>query len=282
MVKRKILLLLTIVAGVVCTSCGRVVRPSDNVVSHNFTLADFDEIDAAVVNVQYSVGTPGSATLTAPDNIIDLIEVRVDKGELEVALKDNVRISGRVDATLTVSSTSLREVDCAAGAVVTVGTPIMLNSDFDANVSSGAKLHIASLSCKGIDVEVSSAAEVVIDSCFGAKFEGEAAAAGNMAVRNLSIEGAISLETSSAGKIDIDSAVCRRLAIEASSVGYAIVSRGDVGTVSIEASSASSVKVGATFDGGSAEASSGASVHVDTAKLTRTESSSGGSIHSLR
>ena len=52
-------------------------------VTRQLSLGNFDEIDASRVDVVYSVGTPGTATLNAPDNVIDYIKVKNDHGTLK-------------------------------------------------------------------------------------------------------------------------------------------------------------------------------------------------------
>ena len=82
---------------------------SNNIITKNLKLGDFNEIEVSRVNIVYSVGTPGSATLSAPDNVMDKITVSTRGGKLKVNVSDEVNFRGRLNATLTVSSSSIKE-----------------------------------------------------------------------------------------------------------------------------------------------------------------------------
>ena len=56
------------------------IRPSNSMATRQFTLGNFDEIDASRVDVVYSVGSPGTATLNAPDNVIDISRSKMTMG----------------------------------------------------------------------------------------------------------------------------------------------------------------------------------------------------------
>lgn len=261
MMMNKILISCLLLVASVLGACGGIVRPSENIVSRTLTLGDFDKIDTRIVKVRYSVGAPGDATLSAPDNVIDNVVVEVRDGELFATLKNNVGYSGEMEITLVVQSSALREVECAAAGSVTVLTDLTVSGEFSADISSAGLLKVGTLHCNKADMEVSSAANITIDS--------------------LKVADKADLEASSAASISVGSISGLRLDADASSAASITVAGGRVNKVDLSSSSGAQVKVGAAFGTGKAEASSGGSVRTNTRNLSDIDSSSGGSVRGL-
>lgn len=234
---------------------------SSTIATRSMQLGDFNEIDASRVNVVYTTGTPGNATFTAPDNVVDLFEIRVYGGELKVKLKDGVRYNhGNMNATLTVSSTMLNEVKASLSSKVYVNSDITTHSDFKTKASTSAEIVLKNITCADFDCELSTSANVTADTVTCNKFDYES-----------STSAAVKVAYLNAGKTDI----------EGTTSSSAKIGGGNLGVVDFDLSTSAAITANGTISRGTASATTGASIKCQTANLSRKSASTGGHITNI-
>lgn len=232
--------ILSVASMMLAQSCNFKVKPSDNMQTRTIILGDFQRIETARVAVEYSVGTPGEATLTAPDNVIDDIVVTVKDGKLEVSPRDKSRYENDIKATLTVSSTGVDKLEADLAGRIIVKTPLTAASGFKAEANTAGVINIDTLHCDKADFEANTA--------------------GNIKVGSLLAKTKADLDANTAGHIKIDSIQVDRLDAEANTAGNIRVKAGNVNFADLEANTAGNIKVDATCASRKAESNTGGNV----------------------
>lgn len=92
--KREIALLVAIltvsITGMSCISGGGGIAPSDNYITRNYKVTEFDKVDiSTVANIYYTQSEDGTTSLEiyGPDNIIELMEVAIAENTLLLSMK---------------------------------------------------------------------------------------------------------------------------------------------------------------------------------------------------
>ncbi len=91
----------------------KVVKGSENYVTKSFTVTDFSKISiTGSIEVQYTQqeGAP-SVEAYGPDNIVELLDIKVNNGTLCIAFKDNVKRISYNKLEVRVASETLSRVD---------------------------------------------------------------------------------------------------------------------------------------------------------------------------
>ncbi len=136
-----------------------VMRPVDNP-------APYTKIDASgTANVEYTQSTDRSTTLsiTAPDNIIDLLEVYSSNGTLEIRMKPGYYIDGNSNIVIVTSSPSLNGVDLSGACELSVRGGLQLgDGDMEVDISGVTNVDIDALACGRLKVETSGASDANI------------------------------------------------------------------------------------------------------------------------
>lgn len=266
---KKLIVILFVFAAMVCAgilciklyasgSNNGVRTLSRNIETRTLTLGDFDEIETSRVDVVYTIGTPGTATLTAPENIIDEIEIYVKNGELHVGLdKDVCRNVGNLNAKLTVSSTSLSEIYAKVSAKVQVNSDIVTADDFDAVATTSATIDLKNVTCKDFKGRTTTSADIRVDTVMCKDFD---------------------CELSTSGSFSVSKAVAEKSEIETTTSATAEVGSGSLGIVKLDSTTGARIKVLAEISGGKAKATTGASIKCDRSNLTEVKTSTGGQI----
>lgn len=228
---------------------------SNNIITKNLKLGDFNEIEVSRVNIVYSVGTPGTATLSAPDNVMDKITVSTRGGKLKVNVSDEVNFRGRLNATLTVSSSSIKEIDAALSSNVKVTTPIVYSGGLDLEATTSALIVLGEVKSEEADIEVSTS--------------------GCVKIADLKCADEIDVSASTSGSVKIAKATSKGFDGEATTSGTVKVECGSIGDVDLDASTSGSIKILAAVSGGTADASTGGTIKVNTSNISKTTSTGG-------
>lgn len=229
---------------------------SGNIVTRNITISDFSQIKASRA-VRLTVEDRGGheAVITADDNVMPYVVVKVEGGTLIVGIDDQLKSLNNVSVTVSVPSDgSISAIHASSASSVTVETTIK-SPKLILDASSAAKIFIAKSDVGGCTVDISSAA---------------------------SIEGAIkadkcTIDMSSAANADL-ALLAVECSVSASSAADATLS-GEAGHIEIETTSAAKVSALAlNARNVEADASSGSSIKISCSKSIDAEASSGGSV----
>lgn len=208
------------------------------------------------IKVEYTQGSGTSVTLTAPDNIIDDVDVTVKNGELKCGMKTKRRVNKPI--TVTVTSPGVDELDASSGSSIKIASGLdMPGAEMEISASSGARIDIINISAESIEGEASSGSALRID---GAK-------ATTMAY-----------STSSGSSMRVESITAGSVTGKSSS-GSSMGLSGTSKYVELRASSGSSLSGRSLVaETGMLKASSGASVSGNVKGSCEIEKSSGGSV----
>lgn len=206
-------------------------------VSRTFNLGDFHELEVSQINVELTQAPAGEATLTAPSDLIDKIVVKQKGDDVEVYVKGKKfgENKSNLNATLTVSSSAIKEIEANCAAEVNIKGELRSANDIDLTVSTAATINASVVTCRKADLEASTA--------------------GTLNVGRIVCTGELDAEASTAGTIKVNS--------------------GTAAYAKLEASTAGTVTVNAELNGGRAEASTGGTIKAPTANLSIEKSTGG-------
>lgn len=219
------------------------IKASNKLTTKVYSITEkYDEINVSrgiKVVYQVTAGT-ASADVTAPDNIIDYVEVSVKKGELRISLDEKVQVQGSINTTVVVSGPAIGEYSASSAGQITVESPVKLNGGLEVSSSSAANIVFNyEVTAKSVEIESSSASKVKMASITADKGEIEVSSAANVSIGAIK-GGNYELDCSSASSADLSG--CDLSHIEASaSSGARITMSGKCDQAELDASSGASI-----------------------------------------
>lgn len=161
--KAKLLSFVLAVAGLCMQSCasssnsnasgiwgsGKLVTGSKNYVTKDIRVDDFNKLLILGSPSVYFTQSPGKprVEIYTSDNLVDLIDVRVNKGELSVRIKEGYRLSYK-KLEIRVTAPALERVAVAGSGGVTL-TNTLHTSKLEASVSGSGDIDITNVDCSG-------------------------------------------------------------------------------------------------------------------------------------
>lgn len=237
------------------------IKPNDDVVAKQLTLGDFDEIETAGISIVYSVGTPGTATLKAPSNVIEYIIAKNDNGTLKLYFDNDVKFNKTPNATLTVSSRGVKEITATIGAIVNVTTPLAMDDEVELKATTGAAINIKDLNCEKAEIGITTGA--------------------NVNIKNLICEGKLDFGATTGSSITVDKATSKRLEAGVTTGASITIVAGSVGKVDLDATTSGTIKVAADISGGEATATTASKIRTHVEKLNDITATTGGKVKDL-
>ena len=162
---KKELLLLTFLTFTVCaSSCISInggIEPSNNYITRDYKVTDFDKIDiSAVANIHYTQSTDNSTSVKVygPDNIVDLIEVSITDGTLVMKMKKK-NISNIKGMKINITSPQIRGITQHGVGNLYAEEGIRTSSLAIYNHGVG-NLKIRNIKCEDIDVRATGVGNV--------------------------------------------------------------------------------------------------------------------------
>lgn len=267
--KKTLLLPIALVAAMaispveaVASSFGKKESVTQDQSTRTFKIGDFRKMEISMCNVEYTIGTPGDAVLTAPANLIDKYEVVVKNGKLIVRFKD-LSESHRINYTdavkLRVSSKSLEEIEASTSSKVSVLSPIVVNGELEIEVSTTASVNFDTVVCGEISAEVSTASYLTINRLDSKKAD---------------------LNSDTASNIKIQTAHISYTKLEADTSGSIDIAEGNVGKIDFASNTAGSIRCKAAVEGGKVEANTGGSIRCPIQNVNK-DCDRGGSIKGI-
>lgn len=199
-----------------CNAVGETIKPSKNLITRDYKVKEFNQIDAATVgDIYYTQSTDGktSVQIYGPDNFINLVQVAVKNGTLLLTMEKHNKVkNGKL--RITISSPDLNRIDFKG-----VG---------DINIENSFKTAKLNIACKGVgDIKIN---DLTCDTL----------TVSSMGVGDVELKGkAQSAFLSSKGVGDIDAEELETARVEASSKGV-----GDISCYATESLKASVKGVG--------------------------------------
>lgn len=146
-----------------CTAIGETIKPSKNLITRDYKVKDFNQIEATTVgDIYYTQSTDGktSVQIYGPDNFINLIQVAVKNGTLLLTMEKHNKVkNGKLK--ITISSPDLNRIDFKG-----VGDIYVDNSFKTANLDIESKgvgdIKINDLTCDALTVSSMGVGDVVL------------------------------------------------------------------------------------------------------------------------
>lgn len=170
---RKIL----VCAAALLVSSAAVSAFADSVrtVTKTMKVGNFHGLDVAgSVDVTYTKGS-GPMRVVGPESMVNRLKAKIEKGVLKLELSNasafGIFNDGKVarkekgkKVRITVSSTSLDEVEVSSGGIVNVKSGVKAADKFEVDASSGGVVNLGGVAASKCDVDLSSGAVVNIAS----------------------------------------------------------------------------------------------------------------------
>ncbi len=243
-----------------CAMTNNHLRPSSNMVTKTMNVGNFDGIEASRVKVVYTPGAAGPVSISAPDNIMPYVKVRVHDGDLEC----------RIDRDI--------QIEMSSGPVVTVTVSAPAVDDFEASVSGIIQVD-GNLNVHDFSAEANTAAQILVPSLTAADASFEASTAGVVTVNNAMVSDDVETEVSTGGVVTLNTLKAAKLEADITTGGVVNIQQGNINYGDLEATTGGVINAQCvTFGGGKASATTGGVINVSGNTLRRS-ASTGGSIN---
>lgn len=255
-----ILLLMTVLAVLPLQSCRAASPKSDgNIETRRIAVGDFDAIECSFVKLEYTVGTPGDAVLTADTDIMDDIVVRNDKGTLRIGFKPGHNHKNDVYFTMKVASKELKAIEAKVSAVVNVNSALDCRK-LKVNTTTSAVVNIPQLRCNSAALSATTSSNIKIDNIKSENLDIKSTTSAEVVVKNLMVENLDALSTTSAS-ISLDG--------------------GKVNEMDLRCTTSAGLKAAVEYKKGVASASTNGTIRTYTAGLNSKKTGTGGSVKNI-
>lgn len=216
------------------------VTPSKKMSQRTVSVERFHELDVnSAIEVTYVQTTDNNHTLeiSAPDNVIDLVQVKVNSGELSIGFSRSVSFNGSANVKVKIKAPLIAEVSLH-GASIFKSTGINIpGHDFEADVTGASKLIINNLNAISAEFDASGASFVKVKKIKARKIEADASGASTMG-----FEGSCnSAEFEASGASTINASNLKAISGEIDAKGASTVSANIQNAYSIDSNGASTV-----------------------------------------
>lgn len=139
-----------------------IVTASDKLASKDTTVGEFNSLSCALAcNVVYTSGAC-AVSLSAPDNIIGLVNIENKDGKLIIGKDNKIKFKNLRKVTLTVSCPELESIEFF-GAVDFSAPEGISTTDFSVDANGAADMDINGLKAGNVAVRVNGAADIEIN-----------------------------------------------------------------------------------------------------------------------
>ena len=256
-----ILLLVTMLAVLPLQSCRAASNKSDgNLETRTISVGDFDAIDCSFVKLEYTVGNPGDAVLTADTDIIDDIVVRNDKGTLRIGFKQGHNHKNDVYFTMKVASKGLKEIEAKVSALVNVNSALDCRK-LKISTTTSSVVNIPQLRCNSAELSATTSSIIKIDNLKSEDIDIKSTTSAEIVVKSLMADELAALSTTSAS-ISLDG--------------------GKVNDMDLRCTTSAGLKAALDYTKGEAVASTNGTIRTYTARLNSKKTGTGGSVKNIK
>lgn len=193
----------------------KAVVASKNYVDKEYSVAEFNAVECSGnYDVDYTDGEP-FVSISAPDNIIDHLIVKVENGTLKIKT-DGTNFRKVNNITATISTKELNELKIS-GAGDFDAKKGMVTKDFNVSISGAGDLDINDLVAKHVKIKVSGAGDIDIDKLDCKDITVSVSGAGDVTLAGKA--NSADLKISGAGDIDVTELETENLERSISGVG---------------------------------------------------------------
>lgn len=231
------------------SSCGKVFVPSKEYITQKVTVGAFEGIEAhSTVKVIYSqVSSYQSIEVSAPDNMMEYVEVKVKDNTLIASLqlpKMGFVIKGDYKVEVRISAPAVYHVQASSASEIILEKGLKTPNAVNLEASSAANIKSGKIICRELSAEASSSGNIIVKKGQFQNIEIEANSAGNVNLMEMRAE-VVEAEASSAGNVMMEGE-CIKAKLTASSAGNVKAENLKAVSVQADASSAGNVFCHAT------------------------------------
>ncbi len=241
-----------------CTSCAKTINASKNIITRSVDTPAFTAISTSTsIDIEYSQLPARSVIISAPDNIMDYVEVKVINNELRANMKGNVTIHNQNNrgVKIIVSAPEVTGFTTQSLGDITIMTPLKATGDVKLNTSSSGDINTKAIQCNNILANGNSAGDISINGVNCNTLTVKTDSSSGIKVSNI-IAQKVRATASSAGDINL-SGKCSYASLSATSAGDIRAENLVCVDVDASASSGGDVKCTATGNVNSSKSSGG-------------------------
>jgi hypothetical protein len=154
--KKYLIIILLLIITIVLNSCkdGTIVSSSENISKEVRDISYFDEInveDGFLCFISY--GEVEKIEIEANENLHQYIEVKVEKDELEVEIKDKIIFDNKSLVKVYITYNKLKKIDASGGSKITFENEIK-QTKLKIDLNGGSVLN-AQVNCQDLEADVS-------------------------------------------------------------------------------------------------------------------------------
>lgn len=216
------------------------VTPSKKMTQRTVSVERFHELEvSSAIEVTYEQTTDNNHTLeiSAPDNVIDLVQVKVHRGELTIGFSRSVSFNGSADVKVKIKAPLIAEVSLHGAGTFKADRINIPGHDFEADVTGASRLTINNFNAMSAEFDASGASFVKVKKIKATKIEADASGASTM-----ELDGSCnSAELEASGASTLDASDLKALSGEIDARGASTVSANIQNPYSIDSNGASTV-----------------------------------------
>lgn len=240
---KKLSIILAATLVVICAGVAYAINrvsPSKKMSQRTVSVERFHELEVnSAIEVTYEQTTDNNNTLeiSAPDNVIDLVQVKVHHGELSIGFSRSVSFNGSANVKVKIKAPLITEVSLHGASTFKSNRINIPGHDFEADVAGASELIINNLNALSAEFDASGASFVKVKKIKARKIEADASGASTM-----EFDGSCnSAEFEASGASTIKASDLKALSGEIDAKGASTVSADIQNLYSIDSNGASTV-----------------------------------------
>ena len=150
---RTLAMSLIMIAMSACVTSAETIKPSDNIITKNVTLNDFNAITSAgPFDVVYETGNTCKARITGPDNIVPLVKTDISNGNLSIRFGRDTHISGNPNVTIFVTAPTVSGYSVTGSGSILIKSKLdMASHDIKITVTGSGGITTRTIQCKSLN-----------------------------------------------------------------------------------------------------------------------------------
>lgn len=171
-------------------------------VTRNVNVGRFSSLDvSSAIKVNYAVGSNVSVSVTAPENVMPYVVVKVDGDELECYLKHKSFNLKNRQIVVNITAPMVKEIEASGASSVNVLSDVSGMASIEADASGASNVNFKSLSADKVEFDVSGASSIIATTVKAKLADLEASGASNITIAGTA--SSVGASASGASNIDI-------------------------------------------------------------------------------
>lgn len=217
------------------------VKPASKIAKQTVTGGAFDELEvSSSIDVNYIVSNEYSVEISAPENLIEYVNVSQSNNELSLSMK-SVSVNGDPNINVTVKCPSLKAVSLHGASTFQATGIKCQDGDFELELDGAAKAGISKIIASSVEMDLCGASETTVSVIEASSIELDMSGASKLTASGIDAS-RIEADASGASKVKLSG---KAVNVEYDASGASSFDAASLRATngSVEASGASSVKV---------------------------------------